>query len=378
MVFLKSRRSRIIVDSSVLVGSWGGISRITQQLTVALREVATGCRVTEASPHVLKVGPFECLDTLLSSLNYLYRYIIWSQIVLPIRCIVSGAKVIIAPNFVIPMVLAKRTVPIIHDIGHRDYSGGGVLCLYKWWVELNIRVALLCSPVVVVPSHYVKLDITRHYSHRADIVVIPWAVSSSLSFGAEPMISSELRYKLPKMFVLAVGTLPRKRIEFLTDVISDLRSNLDIELVVVGPVDDSMVARESLPGFVHFIGMVTDSELAVLYREASALAMAGVIEGFGIPALEAMAAGCPVVVSNAGSLPEVVGSAGIVVSAESIDEWSAGLFSLVSDESTRNGCIRRGKEWVREYNWKTSARKLVVCLLKHGLVSLDSVSSDIS
>lgn len=381
---MTKKHVRIVIDTSVFASGRGGIPRVTQELTNALRSISAEWNIVEARPYVFSLGRFSRLDGTLRQINYLYRYIVWNQIVLPLKSIRNNTTVIIAPNIVIPLLFARRTVPIIHDLGHKHkhdighkqtHTGSDLASLvgqfaYKQWIDLNIRISLAWCPVVLVSSHYVKSDILKHYRNcSADIVVVPWAPSEQLSH-SERILDKPACKSTNNRFILAIGTQPRKRLDFLAKVIAELRKTIEVDLMVIGPVS-RRIMRSSFAEFISFPGVVTDDELASLYENASALVMAGTSEGFGIPVLEAMAAGCPVVVSNAGSLPELVANAGIVVAAASVQEWSDSLLLLLSNEDTRNWYIERGWERAGEFSWRKSARMLADQLSRFGVVSPD-------
>jgi glycosyltransferase involved in cell wall biosynthesis len=168
-------------------------------------------------------------------------------------------------------------------------------------------------------------------------------------------------------YVLAVGCVePRKDLGLLLDAMSILRTHnasRDVGLVVVGPrgwLADEMEARlaaEQRAGQLVRLGYVTDAALARLYRRAAVLAFPTRYEGFGLPALEAMAAGLPVVCSNAASLPEVVGDAAVLVDERSPEALADSLARVLEDPARAGELRRRGLDRAARFTWERAARE---------------------
>lgn len=106
---------------------------------------------------------------------------------------------------------------------------------------------------------------------------------------------------------------------------------------------------------VRYLDAVSDEQLACLYRAAGALAFPSHYEGFGLPALEALHAGCPVVASNRGSLPEVVGAAGLLLEPDDVDAWAEALWRVLTDDALADALRRAGPERARSFTWARTA-----------------------
>ena len=117
---------------------------------------------------------------------------------------------------------------------------------------------------------------------------------------------------------------------------------------------------------VVFLGRVSDEDLPALYSLADIFAFPSLYEGFGLPPLEAMACGLPVVCSNTSSLPEVVGEAGVLVSPHDIDAWSSAMAGLLGDGDRRRDLSELGQERARQFTWERSARQLLDIFLNVG------------
>jgi len=156
-------------------------------------------------------------------------------------------------------------------------------------------------------------------------------------------------------YVLFVGTLePRKGVATLVEAHRILRRHHpDVTLVVVGARGWGKVPSLDLPGVIA-TGSILDEHLDVLYRGAAALAYPSRYEGFGLPALEAMARGCPVVTSGTTSLPEVVGDAGVLVDPEDPEAIAGALAAVVGDEDRRASLAEAGRRRAAEFTWDKS------------------------
>jgi glycosyltransferase involved in cell wall biosynthesis len=174
-------------------------------------------------------------------------------------------------------------------------------------------------------------------------------------------VSADLR----KPFVLLVGSkAPHKNLGIIFSIAHDLAAN-GIYTLVAGGEDRKVYAGQTateLPLSVLFLGRVSDDDLAFLYRAALCLAFPSKTEGFGLPALEAMALGCPVVSSDAASLPEVCGDSALYASPADPSNWLNTLLTLSRDEALRRRMADQGRERAMSFSWRTSAEKYLVLM----------------
>ena len=176
------------------------------------------------------------------------------------------------------------------------------------------------------------------------------------------------RYKLPEWFILMVGTIePRKNLSRLITAYGQLRrqTGLPHTLVIAGKEGwlfqgiYEQVTREGLTEHVLFPGFVADADLPALYTLADVLAFPSLYEGFGLPPLEAMACGTPVVTSNNSSLPEAVGSAALLVNAEDTDGLTEALARVLGDAELRGRLTELGQAQAARFTWPEAARRLL-------------------
>jgi len=168
------------------------------------------------------------------------------------------------------------------------------------------------------------------------------------------------KYKLDKPYILSVGTKePRKNIGRLIEAFQSL-ANQDIDLVLAGKYgwgENHMSNLKSQMSNIKEIGFVGDKDLPAFYSGAQVFAYPSLYEGFGMPILEAMACGCPVITSNISSLPEVAGDAALLVYPKDEKEIAKAMMALVDDEKLRNKLIKRGYEQVKKFSWQKTAEK---------------------
>ena len=169
-------------------------------------------------------------------------------------------------------------------------------------------------------------------------------------------------------YILYVGSeRPRKNLGRLFEAFAELRREFsDLKLVKVGPVGRSMTYRRDTMRKLHslaiaddvvFADYVQESDLASYYASAALLAYPSLYEGFGLPPLEAMCSGCPVVTTNSSSLPEVVGDAGIMVDPYDTGGWVKAMRRVLSDSTVRDDMVRKGLERAKQFSWDKAARE---------------------
>lgn len=266
-------------------------------------------------------------------------------------------------SFISPAIApaGQKTVTAIHDLIAFLHAEGHPY--FPTLVErLTLRRALRRSDILCCVSEATKADLVRLFpeANAKRIVIAPPAPSST-------MVRTERRsMDLPPEFILSVGTvLPRKNIALLLRAMERLHVRKPaLHLCIAGQAPDypHPLLGNLAPHVkekVHFLGRVGDEELRELYSRARVFAFPSLYEGFGIPPLEAMACGCPVIASNRSSLPEAIGSGALLVDPSDLDAWVEAIMRLSTDPATAGRYRERGYAWVRRFSWKDSARRLL-------------------
>src|SRR5690242_11193343 len=220
--------------------------------------------------------------------------------------------------------------------------------------------SVLRADVLIAVSESTARDIQEFFGlDRGRIHVIPHGVSKKLRpMGAEERAEARARLALPERFILFVGTIePRKNLETLLDAWVLMRYRPD--LVVVGSwgwrYEGIKEKMERLGPRLHHLESVDPDELPVIYNLARVLAHPAWYEGFGLPPLEAMACGTPVVVSDRSSLPEVVADAGLVVPADHPEAWRKALETVIADTDLAADLRHRGILRAAQFSWERAA-----------------------
>ncbi|GAA3991567.1 glycosyltransferase family 1 protein [Allokutzneria multivorans] len=230
------------------------------------------------------------------------------------------------------------------------------------WHQRMITRAVSRADAIVVPTAAVAADLRRHAPGPVDVQVIGEGVPASLSAPTETTREAVVRrLDVPRRYLLAVGTVePRKGLDVLIKALADVE---DVPLLVVGAqgwggVDLTALARAAGldSGRVRHFGAVTDADLGVLLHGASALVAPSQAEGFGLPVLEAMAAGVPVVHSDAPALVEVAGGAGISVPRNDSAALARAVRTVLTDSARAAEMIEAGRLRAQDHSWERAAQ----------------------
>jgi glycosyltransferase involved in cell wall biosynthesis len=262
-------------------------------------------------------------------------------------------------------------VVTIHDCIHLmfpQYLPGHLAYAYA---KLQLWTAAHRSDRVLTVSEASKLDILRRFRVPADkITVVYNAIDERLSLEPtdEDVERVSIRYQLKDPFALYVGNIkPHKNLERLIEAFHQLRQESAFETLKLVIIGDEISKYQGLRRAVHvhklhkhvrFLGFVPLETLSVLYRLASVFVFPSLYEGFGLPPLEAMYYGTPVVTSNVSSLPEVVGDAAMLVDPYSSESIADGMRRVLTDEHLRASLRERGMARAREFSWERSVRRI--------------------
>ena len=285
-------------------------------------------------------------------LNFAWHRLEWP----PVEWVAPPVDVVHSPHpLLIPSRVAAQVVTI-HDLYFLDRPEQTTAEIRRDYPALAAKHACRADAVVVNSKHTGR-EVSERFGIGSDRITVCYPGRPDWSARLEPASDGP---------ILFVGTAePRKNLARLLEAYALLvaRRTSAPALVIAGSVS---IAGENLLGTVHerlkprvtLTGYVTDEERQRLYREASMLVLPSLAEGFGITALEAMTVGVPVVASNRGALPEVVGDAGLLVDPESVSDLSNALERVLSDPGLRRSMSERGIQRARQFSWTESADRL--------------------
>jgi glycosyltransferase involved in cell wall biosynthesis len=286
--------------------------------------------------------------------------------------------------------MPKPYVVTVHDLSSLLYEEDG------WrgqWRRFQVRRGLLRADLVIAVSAATRRDLEnlmgvppermrQIYNAPDPRFVEPGLAADARAAGpdARRRYRDRIleRYQIHYPFVLYVGSVrPQKNIPRLVEGFAVLRGELashpvykDLRLIIIGdeitryPSLRIAVIKSRVENSVRFLGFVPIDTLRVFYEAAAAFAFPSLYEGFGLPPLEAMAAGTPVVTSNVSSLPEVVGDAAVMVNPENVFDIARGLRDALVDEDLRAALIERGFRQVKRFSWEATARQVVSTYLE--------------
>jgi glycosyltransferase involved in cell wall biosynthesis len=258
----------------------------------------------------------------------------------------------------------------IHDCIHLMFPQYLPNRLAYTYARLSLYTATRRADRILTVSETSKVDILRFFQVPAEkITVIHNAIDERFRTAPSEAVVELVRerYQLKDQFVLYVGNIkPHKNLERLIDAFSRLRRHGadHLKLLIIGDQISKYqglrraVHKHKLHKHVRFLGFVPLETLAVLYRLADVFVFPSLYEGFGLPPLEAMASGTPVVTSNVSSLPEVVGDAAILVDPYDPQSIADGMRKVLEDADLRAGLSARGLEQARKYSWERSVERI--------------------
>ncbi|MCC7355734.1 MAG: glycosyltransferase family 4 protein [Anaerolineae bacterium] len=344
---------RIAIDTQSTLGRKTGIGLYTANLLRALRRVAPEHEYVE-----LSWGRTEELRT--------DRRLRWEQWELPRRVRAARAQVLHLTGFGAPIRRPCPTVLTVHDlIGYLFPANLPPVARFYWarWLPFSVRFA----GRIIADSEHTRGDLQRLLSIQEErITVIPLAADERFRPITDPVVRADVRdrYDLPSSFILYVGTLePRKGLDTLVNAFAALAGDFPHALVIAGkkgwytlPLFRQVEAL-GLRHRIRFTDYVDDADLPVVYNLADIFVFPSRYEGFGLPPLEAMACGVPVVSSNAASLPEVVGDAGVLVSPDNVEALAAAMRQLLVNEAQRMDLCARGLTRASRFTWEETARQ---------------------
>jgi alpha-1,3-rhamnosyl/mannosyltransferase len=362
-----STRPRLGVDGRELTPRVRtGIGRYLREVLRAASEGGWACRVYgDASTRLPEALPGVALASL-GARPTLW----WDQVALPAALARDRVDVFLSPYYKLPLAARCPGIVTIHDLYFIGYPGRP----RPVYDRVMTRVARLCAraaAAVIADSEASRRDIVARLGvPEAKIRVIPVGLGPEFRPTA-PAAAVLERYRLRRPYALCVGNFkPHKNVPRLlrawARLPADLRASHRLALAGGDPVGraelEALGTSLGLGDGLTFTGLVDDADLPAVYSGATLLVLPSLDEGFGLPALEAMACGTPVVAASRGALPEVVGEAGVLVDPDKDDALEAAVTAVLSSADLRADLRRRGRARAAGFSLeRTAGRVLALC-----------------
>ncbi len=355
---------KILIDLTSLADNFSGIERFAMNMALNLVENKENCYILvfkngidKAFSEVVQQEHVEAL--VLNGRNKL----LFNQLRLPLGLYRQRADAYFFPAFPEPVLFFKKhMVTTIHDMGCWD-CGETMTALSRWYFQISYRKSMAFCKKIVTVSEFSKHRIMAVGRVPAQKVAVAYnGVSEAFFSGKAPSEAIRKKYQLPETYLLSLSTLePRKNLSLLVKAYEELilAGNDLPPLVLAGrkgwKMDDLLegVAPQVVEK-LRFTGFIDDADLPAIYAGAKLFVFPSKYEGFGIPPLEAMAAGCPVLSSDAASLPEVLEDAATYFKSENLESLKAALLSALEHPKTEGLQAQAGK-----FIWAAEAKKLL-------------------
>ena len=297
------------------------------------------------------------------------NYSIREQFSVPLTLARARVDLFHAPHYVVSPFTTVPYVVTIHDCIHLRFPQYLPSQAARIYAQVVMKTAARRARRVLTVSQASKDDI-RHFLGvpESKVEVIPNAIDAGIAAPPteEAITRVCARFQLTSSYILYAGNIkPHKNVDRLIEAYSILRRRgyEQVKLLIIGDEISKylnlrrLVHRFQLHPHVRFFGFVPEATLAVLYRKAAMFVFPSLYEGFGLPPLEAMAAGTPVITSKVSSLPEVVGDAALLVDPMDAGAIADAMARLLDDEALRRDLIRRGHERARAFSWTRSVAR---------------------
>jgi glycosyltransferase involved in cell wall biosynthesis len=378
---------RIGIDYTSAVTQGAGIGRYTRELIQALLAIPADHRYTLfyasknklpsdtfRTPAPLRFGGYSPQSTV--RIRHLPLHDKWlariwhrARVPIPIELITGKIDLFHSPDFTLPPTLpGVPTLLTVHDLSFiRDPDSA--------WPSLRAYL-MKTVPRSVQRATHILADSQATKDDLIDLFKTPPEKISVLYSGVDARFKPiragaeidrvRAKYKIgPQPFALSIGTLqPRKNYRRLIEAYAKLNQS-DLELVIGGGkgwmFDDIFAQAKDLrlADRVHFIGFVADEDLPALYSAANLFVYVSLYEGFGLPLLEAMACGTPIISSNTSSLPEVIGDVGLQVDPKNVEEITHAMKQMIDRSELRDQSRAAGLDRVQRFTWTSAAQKLL-------------------
>ncbi len=361
---------RIAIDARYVQDHFPGIGRYTYNLIRHLAQVTDDPLIVFHNP-ALRNSHYDIEGLAKAGNISLVRsnartFSLSEQWQLSVAALRRHADLLHSPYYVKPYLPALPSVATIYDAISALYPEYLPSHRSRWIFDITMRLALATSRRVLTLSQCSREDLTRLYGTSPQKMVVTYLAPDPHYHPLERAACVPLRdkYGLPEQFALYVGIdKPHKNLTMLLEAVGIARGHSDVRLVMAGahdprwPQAERTVARLGLGDAVKMVRNVPEQEMPLLFNLAKCFVFPSLYEGFGLPPLEAMACGVPVICSNRSSLPEVVGDAAVQLDPTEAAAWGKAISEVWESTELRADLVSRGLTRAGQFTWEDTARK---------------------
>lgn len=297
---------------------------------------------------------------------------LWTHVRLSWEMANHPPDVLFIPAHVLPLVHPRHSVVTVHDLGYLYYPQAYTRWA-RWYLRWSTSYNARAAAHLIADSEATKRDLLQHcHTPPEKVTVVYPGYDPSFAPVRDParLAAVRERYRISAPYVLYVGTLqPRKNLLGLLDAFAVLaKEDKETHLIIAGKkgwLYQPLFAHAEQLGLgqrVHFIGYVPQEDLPTLINGARVFVLPSFYEGFGLPVLEAMACGTPVICSNAASLPEVAGDAAFLINPHDTEGLARALALVLADPDLHRDLAKRGLRRVRYFSWQKCAQQTLQVL----------------
>jgi glycosyltransferase involved in cell wall biosynthesis len=303
--------------------------------------------------------------------------VLWDQVAVPFAVWRKRLDLVFNPKITVPLFTRAKTIYVVH--GAEKFAIPEHFRRFdRWYFRRLMPIYCKHAAAVIAVANSVKIEVVKHlHADPAKVFAIHNGfdpVTFRPVRDAAHLQQVKERYQLPERFILWAGQIEsRKNVSRLVQAFGLLQEKIPHTLVLAGAqrwnasAELSAIAELGLENRIQFPGWIAHEDLAAVYSLADLFVFPSLHEGFGIPLLEAMACGCPIVAANTGSVPEVVNGSAYLVDPLNVGSIAAGIQTVLLDDKLRADLIERGLLRAKDFSWEKTARQL--------LAVFDSMSS---
>ncbi len=267
-------------------------------------------------------------------------------------------------SFIVPALTSRKCVVMVHDLVSKLFPKGhnkkAILI-----ENLFMKKALRKARSIIAISQNTKQDLAKLFPGVEEKTIVVYLAGGP---GYKMIEKPKIEVKVPEKFIIFTSTIePRKNVKRIIQALKEVRKSLDIDLVVVGKKGWQWegvfreIEKQELEQHVHYLDYISNSNLVKLYNKAQAFVFPSLYEGFGLPVLEAMQCGCPVVTSNSSSLPEVAGEAAVLVDPKDVNSIAKGIEQAIANKADLR---EKGLNQAAKFSWQKTAKEIYEQLTK--------------